>query len=104
MTLICAGHAENIVCKYVSMCVLSSVQCIFTALVGPKSARQSCLAPARPFTHAHIPLNPLTHTFSLTQLHKLRYIQTPNADGEHRLAVTQRCKTGSVPARRMDDP
>lgn len=29
----------------------------------------SCLAPARPVTHAHIPLNPLTHTVPNTQPH-----------------------------------
>lgn len=98
------------------MCISSSVQYVqLHCFSRPKSARQSRLAPARPFTHAHIPLSPLTHTFSLTQLHTLTGTdihrhsysyrnRQRNTHREHQLAVTQRCKTGSVPAISKDDP
>ena len=50
------------------MCVLSSVQCVqLHCFSRPKSDRQSRLAPARPFTHAHIP--PSTHVFTHTTAH-----------------------------------
>ena len=55
-------------CK-VCVNVLSSMQYVqLHCFSRPKSARQSRLAPARPFAHAHIPLSPLTHTFSHAQL------------------------------------
>lgn len=100
------------------MCVLSSVQCVqLHCFSRPKSDRQSRLAPARPFTHAHIP--PSTHVFTHTTAHadtdtaytdnhaltqkKKTHTQT-HTHSAHQLAATQRCKTGSVPAISKDDP
>lgn len=64
-----AAFGEN--ANYVSMCLLSSVQYVqLHCFSRPKSARQSRLAPARPLTHAHIPLNLLKHTHTHTDIYR----------------------------------